>query len=1635
MPRCLLGPATPDFARDRLAPGPRHRLFGPAGSDLTLALPPGGGWEELERQFPEGWRPDCLALWLSYAAVPPRLWEVPVPILGLAPDWNLNWHYYRHALPRCDAVLTDAPGAAALQRAGLGHAFAANLYGLGPSFGDVAPDGPRDIDLLFVGNVHRAVQRSRLPWLGRLARLAGRHRVVIASGVFGAEYRRLLGRAKLVFNRSVRGECNQRAFEAVAAGALLLQERENEEVPHYLKPGVEYAPYGEDDFEAVVEHYLTHDDEREQMVAAAGARLPGLTFARLFDAALETLAPEWEAIQGRAAARAGRRLPPDLAAGAWAAVSGGGTAELTAALEATPPDSPAAGHGRALLAPTPGQAAGHYAGALRLDPADPLAALNQAEALALSGRDAEAAAAAAQALAGFDPDGDAPDLPPYPPGFDLLRVEWEAAAIAHAGDAESERAAKSELIRWRLHALLADLTGGLEHYRAGAAARPDLPAARAALGCALARAGQLPEALPHLRAAVEADPFDRQAARALHQLLTLLGDERGADAFAAAQRDLRKAAPALVPPEAWFAGPPPTGDELASVIILAHNELAYTKLCLDSVLTHTTGAYELILVDNGSTDGTHGYFEEVQARPGPSRVEVIRNDQNRGFAAGVNQGLAAARGDSLVLLNNDTVVTPGWLGELVRRSLTDWPRVGLVGPVTNYTAEPQQVAPGYSDLAGLDDFARRRRAEFAGRSLEVPRLTGFCLLVRREALDAAGGALDERYGLGFFEDDDLGTAARAAGYRLLVALDVYVHHFGSRTFAGLGLDTAAQLRGNLEKYRAKWGEAAAAGYRLPGPPRVGGPKVSLCLIVKNEEHNLVDCLGPVRDAVDEVVVVDTGSTDRTREVAAALGARVIESPWQDSFSAARNASLDHAQGEWVFWMDADDRLDAANLAKLTALFAELPAAGNVAFVMKCVCAAPAGEPETTVDHVRLFRRAPRHRWDYRVHEQILPALRSNGAELRWSDVVVRHTGYADPALRGRKLERDLRLLGLEAAERPDDPFTLFNVGAVLRELGRPAEALPALERSLARSHPGDSIVRKLHSLVAQCHRELGRPAEALAACAAGRGLYPKDAELLFVEALLRREAKDLPGAEERLRELLAGSEGEHLASVAAGLRGYQARHQLALVLWELGRVEEAAAQWRAALAEAPQYLPAWRGLRELLAASGDREALAAHAAALAKLGPRGQHEAEALLVRAAAIMASEPQPVYVTGRETPPDAGAGRVLVLCPDNPAPSGGIRRLYRHADLLRSFGRAAFVVHTAPGFRCTWFANATPVMCAAEAASTPADVVVVPEVYGPNLAAVAPGVPKVIFNQNAYLTFRGYPAEGLEGPSPYRSPEVVAVFAVSEDNAAYLRFAFPGLTVRRLHYGIDPHFAPRPKRRLVTYMPRKNAEEVVQVLNLLRSRGALQGWELQALDGLPEAAVAAALAESAIFLSFGHPEGCPLPPLEAMACGCLVVGYHGRGGHEYFRPEFSLPVEAGDVVGFAKAAETVLRRGLRESAWLEGLGARAKGVFAGAGGARRQGRLGRGCATTRGSGVKRVRSHGSERSDLIKKMGLGEQKKWRGGRGPVRRKCPAADCSGDWATPGQLQRDIFMLGLVADACRNANFHSHTGHRRSHS
>lgn len=217
----------------------------------------------------------------------------------------------------------------------------------------------------------------------------------------------------------------------------------------------------------------------------------------------------------------------------------------------------------------------------------------------------------------------------------------------------------------------------------------------------------------------------------------------------------------------------------ASIVVAVHDQLVFTRLCLETVLATTPPDVEIVVVDNASQDLTPAYLAELADRTG--RVRTICNDTNRGFAVAINQGLTAARGDVLVILNNDTVVGPGWLDGLARH-LAD-PSVGLVGPVTNGAPNEARVVVDYGTYGEFLQAAADR-ASSVPSSFDIPMLTMFCVALRREAF-ARVGALDEGYGVGMFEDDDYSLRVQRAGLRTICAEDVLVHHFGEATLGAL----------------------------------------------------------------------------------------------------------------------------------------------------------------------------------------------------------------------------------------------------------------------------------------------------------------------------------------------------------------------------------------------------------------------------------------------------------------------------------------------------------------------------------------------------------------------------------------------------------------------------------------------------------------------------------------------------------------------------------------------------------------------------------------------------------------------------------------------------------------------------------
>lgn len=225
---------------------------------------------------------------------------------------------------------------------------------------------------------------------------------------------------------------------------------------------------------------------------------------------------------------------------------------------------------------------------------------------------------------------------------------------------------------------------------------------------------------------------------------------------------------------------------LTSIVIPVHNGLRYTKTALESIRRHTPQPYELIVVDNASSDDTAPFLA------GQDDVTLIRSTENLGHAGGTNLGFNASRGDYLVSLNNDAVVTANWLSNLQTCIESDR-RIGLASPVTNYIGNPRQLLnEQFQDLEDMHRFAAAFNQSDPEKWFDDDPF-GFCFLVPRRILDEIG-LLSEQNDLGLGDDIDYNRRLAEAGYRSVICGDTFVYHYGSRTFFEIWADRAGRRR-------------------------------------------------------------------------------------------------------------------------------------------------------------------------------------------------------------------------------------------------------------------------------------------------------------------------------------------------------------------------------------------------------------------------------------------------------------------------------------------------------------------------------------------------------------------------------------------------------------------------------------------------------------------------------------------------------------------------------------------------------------------------------------------------------------------------------------------------------------------------
>lgn len=830
---------------------------------------------------------------------------------------------------------------------------------------------------------------------------------------------------------------------------------------------------------------------------------------------------------------------------------------------------------------------------------------------------------------------------------------------------------------------------------------------------------------------------------------------------------------------------------LVSIVILTYNQLSYTKRCVKSIRKHTPEPHEIIFIDNGSSDGTTKWLGQLL--PENANYTLIRNNANLGFSKGCNQGIRASSGEYILLLNNDVIVTENWLSGMLE-CLDSAPDVGITGPMTNSVSGPsgpQQIRDEtYRSIEYLDVYAQNFRETYRHRRIPIRRIVGFCMLFRWELVQKIG-LIDESFGSGNFEDDDFCLRAMLEGCRNLIAADVFIHHFGSRSFIGNKIDYRSTLSGNRQIFNEKWravdtgsplhqnlmilramettdklvqqdrlaqaidiylkaigrfpdekriyhalaerlieakrfsdafdtlnempsderdakrielmgycregleqcqeaeafaesalalcptsakalnlkglvaykkgdtgaaqaffNQAAAAdpGYGEPytnlgalkweaglteeglellergfilsptvtdiftlyhsaasaraafkraekffrdanalypahrrlmfllidlliqqdkydaamplieeamiafgtddgivsasleirnriGAKRIekdsGAATLSLCMIVKNEEKHLVKCLNSVKPIVNEIIVVDTGSTDRTKDIARIFGAKVYDFEWTNNFSEARNFALSKAEGDWILILDADETISPADHPALLDLVKKRRHQKQAyCFTTRNYVynegirgwhaneGTYAREEAGTGWHpslkVRLFTNDGRIHFKGHVHELLEPSLKLLGIPVKVCGIPVHHYGQLDKEKNVSK-GREYYLLGKEKLdENKADIQSLVELARQAAGLDKFDDAV-SLWKEVTRIAPDHA---EAYMNMAHCLLQLDRFEEALEASRKAKALSPGVKEAVLNHAACELAVGDVAIAVAELEGLL-----------------------------------------------------------------------------------------------------------------------------------------------------------------------------------------------------------------------------------------------------------------------------------------------------------------------------------------------------------------------------------------------------------------------------------------------------------------------------------------------------------------------------------
>lgn len=446
---------------------------------------------------------------------------------------------------------------------------------------------------------------------------------------------------------------------------------------------------------------------------------------------------------------------------------------------------------------------------------------------------------------------------------------------------------------------------------------------------------------------------------------------------------------------------------LVTIVLFIDLYTEITEQCLDFIRKNADVPYEFIVVANCSNTDASEYFHRQDD------LTFVQSD-NVGISKAYNLGLENASNDIVLLMTQYSLLTPTCLSSMLR-CLQSEEMTSIVGPVSNDVSGNQYIKIPYYDLSKVEEFSQSNRSQNPGQSKRVFRLLSHCMLVRKNLLKEIGG-FDERFGLGTYEDDDLCLRLTNRGYSLYIALDAFVYYVNPLSLPRFDrMSFYKLLAENKKKAYQKWGFDVTE-HLLKHKLSIS---ISLCLIVKNEKQVLARCLDSVKDAVDEIIIVDTGSDDDTKKIASRYTELIYDFPWIDDFAAARNFAFDHANKDYIFWLDADDVLEEEDQQKMLVLKQSFdPTIDSVTMNYNLACD-QYGNLTVSLRRNRLVKRTRNFRWIGAVHEYL--AVYGNIVD---SDIAVTHKSERHES------DRNLRIYEkrLEAGENfsPRDQYYYAN---------------------------------------------------------------------------------------------------------------------------------------------------------------------------------------------------------------------------------------------------------------------------------------------------------------------------------------------------------------------------------------------------------------------------------------------------------------------------------------------------------------------------------------------------------------------------------------------------------------------------------